>query len=119
MWFYCAPRKIVYGEGAISELEEIQGKSALVITDKALIEIGIVPEIVQILESNNIKVTIFDQVLFEPTINMAKEGAVYANREEVDWIIAVGGGSVIDCAKWLTGDVSKVKITKERTCLTN
>ena len=99
MWFYIAPRKIVYGEGSISELDEIQGKSVLIVTDNALIELGIVQKVVERLETRNFKITIFDKVTFEPTIPLAKEGVEYATKEEVDWIIAVGGGSVIDCAK--------------------
>ncbi|MHA2357808.1 MAG: iron-containing alcohol dehydrogenase [Candidatus Heimdallarchaeaceae archaeon] len=99
MWFYIAPRKIVYGEDSISELDEILAKSVLIVTDETLIELGIVQKVVERLENRKIKVTIFDKVSFEPTIPLAKEGLEYATKEEVDWIIAVGGGSVIDCAK--------------------
>ncbi len=99
MWFYIAPRKIVYGIGSVSELNEIQGTSAIIVTDKTLIELGIVQKVVEILEQREIKVSIFDKVDFEPTIPLALEGLELAKKGEVDWIIAVGGGSVIDCAK--------------------
>ncbi len=112
MWFYIAPRKIVYGEGSISELDEIQGKSVLIVTDGALVKLGIVQKVVERLEKREIKVTIFDKVSFEPTIPLAKEGLEYATKEEVDWIIAVGGGSVIDCAKaiWVLYENPDMKI---------
>ncbi|MCE7742313.1 MAG: iron-containing alcohol dehydrogenase [Candidatus Heimdallarchaeota archaeon] len=99
MWFYCAPRKIVFGEDSLDELKEIKGKSALIVTDKVLLDLGIPQKAISLLEENEFKITIFDQVDYEPSIPMAKAGAEIARREEVDWIVAIGGGSVIDCAK--------------------
>jgi len=99
MWFYCAPRKIIFGEDSLEELNEIKGFSALIVTDKTLIELGIPQKVASILEANGFKITVFDRVDYEPTIPMAKSGAEIATNEGVDWIVAVGGGSVIDCAK--------------------
>ncbi len=99
MWYYCAPRKIVFGEDSIDELNELQGKSALIVTDKVLLELGIPQKAIEILEKNGFKITIFDQVSYEPSIPMAKTGAELATQEQVDWIVAIGGGSAIDCAK--------------------
>ena len=99
MWFYCSPRKIVFGEDSLEELKEIKGKSALIVTDKALLDLGIPQKAIDLLDKNDIKITIFDQVDYEPSIPMAKAGAEIAEKEGVDWIIAIGGGSVIDCAK--------------------
>lgn len=99
MWFYCAPKKIVFGEGSLDELNEINFKSVLIVTDKILLDLGITTQIIDILKKREIKLEIFDQVDYEPTIPMAKKGAEIAMREGIDWIIAVGGGSVIDCAK--------------------
>ncbi|NPD90143.1 MAG: iron-containing alcohol dehydrogenase [Asgard group archaeon] len=99
MWFYCAPRKIIFGEDSLEELNEIKGRSALVVTDKVLIDIGIPQRVASILEANGFKITVFDRVDYEPSIPMAKSGAEIAEKEEVDWIVAIGGGSVIDCAK--------------------
>ena len=99
MWFYCAPRKIVFGEDSIEELNEIQGQSALIVTDKVLLDLQIPQKAIEILEKNGFKITIFDQVSYEPSIPMAKAGAEIATQEQVDWIVAIGGGSVIDCAK--------------------
>lgn len=99
MWFYYAPRKIVFGEDSLEELKEIKGKSALIVTDKVLLDLGIPQKAISLLEDNGFKITIFDQVDYEPSIPMAKEGAKIAEREQVDWIVAIGGGSTIDCAK--------------------
>ena len=99
MWFYCAPRKIVFGEDSIEELNEIQGQSALIVTDKVLLDLQIPQKAIEILKNNGFKTTIFDQVSYEPSIPMAKAGAEIATQEQVDWIIAIGGGSVMDCAK--------------------
>ncbi|MCK5304508.1 MAG: iron-containing alcohol dehydrogenase, partial [Candidatus Heimdallarchaeota archaeon] len=99
MWFYSAPRLIVFGEDSLDELEQVEGKSALVVTDKVLLELGIPQQAIKKLEEIGFKITVFDEVSYEPTIPLAKKGAVIAAREEVDWIVAIGGGSVIDCAK--------------------
>ena len=99
MWFYCAPRKIVFGEDSLDELNKIQGKSALIVTDEVLLNLGIPQKAIEILEKNDFKITIFDQVSYEPSIPMAKAGAELATQEQVDWIVAIGGGSAIDCAK--------------------
>ncbi len=99
MWFYSAPRLIVFGEDSLDELEQVEGKSALIVTDKVLLELSIPQQAIKKLEENGFKITIFDEASYEPTIPLAKKGAIVAAKEEVDWIVAIGGGSVIDCAK--------------------
>ena len=41
MWYFVSPR-IVFGESALSSLEEINMSRALVVTDKNLVQIGLV-----------------------------------------------------------------------------
>ena len=67
MWFYYAPRKIVFGEDSLEELKEIKGKSALIVTDKVLLDLGIPQKAISLLEDNGFKITIFDQVDYEPS----------------------------------------------------
>lgn len=99
MWFFSAPNKIIYGEDALEGLNEIKGKKALIITDKTLHQLGIIKPVISILNSISIKYVVFTDVDPEPSIPSAKHGAEVALKENVDLIIAIGGGSVIDVAK--------------------
>lgn len=74
-------------------------KKALVVTDKEMVKVGIASKITDLLDSNNISYEIFNDVVPNPTINNVKKGLKKANKYHVDFIIAVGGGSVIDTAK--------------------
>jgi len=112
MWFFNIPRKIVFGEDSLEELDELKGEKALVVTDKILINLGITQKVIDRLKKNNFTVVTFDKVSHEPSIPLATEGAEIAVEHQVDWIIAVGGGSVIDCAKaiWILYENPKIDI---------
>ena len=62
---------------------------------------GIYDEVKKILEDAGKKVTDFNGIMSNPTFAKVQEGAALAKREHVDYILAVGGGSVIDCCKIL------------------
>jgi len=103
MYGYFIPTVNLMGAGAASEIgkkaKTIGGSKALVVTDKPLVEIGIVDKIIELLIKEDIEVVLYDKVLPNPTVNNVHEGvSVYLN-ENCDIIIAVGGGSPIDCAK--------------------
>lgn len=60
---------------------------------------GIYDEVKQILEAAGKKVTDFNEIMSNPTYAKVQEGANLAKKENIDFILAVGGGSVIDCCK--------------------
>lgn len=99
MWFFSAPNKIIYGEDALDGLLEIKAEKALIITDETLSNLGIIDPLIDILSDLNIKYTLFTEVDPEPSIPSAKKGAEIASQNNVDLLIAIGGGSVIDVAK--------------------
>ena len=53
----------------------------------------------KILEDAGKKVTDFNGIMSNPTFAKVQEGAELAKKEKIDLILAVGGGSVIDCCK--------------------
>ena len=112
MWYFRSPKNIVFGEDAISYLEDLEGKSVLLVTDSILMNLEIPQIVIKLLQKNNMNVTIFDEVNSEPTISMAEKGAKIASENEIDWIVAVGGGSVIDCAKsiWILYENPEMRI---------
>lgn len=98
MWNFDSPR-IVFGEGALDVLEELQGERALIVTDPTMVELGLVDRVKAYLDSADIEVHIFAEVEPDPGVPTVLRGAEVAREFEPDWIIAVGGGSPIDAAK--------------------
>ena len=60
---------------------------------------GIYDQIKKILEDAGKKVTDFSGIMSNPTYAKVQEGASLAKKENIDFILAVGGGSVIDWCK--------------------
>ena len=60
---------------------------------------GIYDELMGILKDAGKTVTEFSGIMSNPTYAKAQEGAVPAKEKNIDFILAVGGRSVIDCCK--------------------
>lgn len=98
MWFFNAP-EIVFGEDALSYLEQIQGERALIVTDPTLHQLGFTERVERPLHAAQITTRVFAEVEPEPSIQTAQRGAAIAAEFGPDWIIGLGGGSAIDAAK--------------------
>ena len=92
-----------FGWGArsvlIDEINKRKFKKALVVTDEVLLKAGVVGKVTDLLDANKIDYELFSDVVPNPTVSNVKKGLKLANKYHVDYIIAVGGGSVIDTAK--------------------
>lgn len=103
MYSYFIPTVNLMGAGAVSDIGKqskiLGGSKALVVTDKHLIAAGIVEKVTTLLEQSNIDFVIYDQVKPNPTVKNVDEGVAIYKNGNCDIIIAVGGGSPIDCAK--------------------
>lgn len=96
--------KVYFGEGSTKEHLE---KAVSAYGDNVMLaygggsvkKTGIYDEIRAILEGVGKKVTDFCGIMPNPTYEKVKEGARIAKEENIDFILAVGGGSVIDCCK--------------------
>ena len=60
---------------------------------------GVYNELIGILQSAGKTVTEFTGIMSNPTYAKVQEGAKLARAHQIDFILAVGGGSVIDCCK--------------------
>ena len=98
MWHFVSPR-IIFGEAALSSLEEISMCRALVVTDKNLVQIGLVDPVLDLIKKSGCEVCIFDDVEPDPTLSSVELGTAAANDFQPDWIIGLGGGSPMDTAK--------------------
>ena len=94
---------VVMGSGASLrtglKVRELGCKKVLVVYDKGLKAIGIADTIVENIQNAGIKTICYDGVIPDPTDTLIEEAAEIARKEEVDGIVAVGGGSAIDSAK--------------------
>ena len=98
MWHFVSP-KIVFGESALSSLEEISISRALVVTDHNLVEIGAVEPALEAIKKTGCEMLVFDNVSPDPTLESVELGTTAANDFQPDWIIGLGGGSPMDTAK--------------------
>ncbi|MBE0525461.1 MAG: iron-containing alcohol dehydrogenase, partial [Candidatus Thorarchaeota archaeon] len=98
VWWFAVPT-IAFGDDALLELERIKGKKALIITDKVINELGLAEKVSNLLCENQWETAIWDGAIPDPKVSTVKEAANAMRRVGADWIIAVGGGSVMDTAK--------------------
>ncbi len=98
MWFFRSPT-IVFGEGALDHLAEIQGRKALIVTDKNIVALGFVDKLEARLSQAGLETAVFDEIEPNPSLQTVQQGARKALEVEPDWIIGLGGGSCMDAAK--------------------
>ncbi len=98
MWYFCSPQ-VIFGEGALDALDELEGKKALLVSDAMLVGLGLVDRVKEHLARAGVEVRVFDQVEPDPSVPTVRRGQELALEYEPDWIVAVGGGSVMDAAK--------------------
>ncbi|WP_455814450.1 lactaldehyde reductase [Pseudomonas graminis] len=92
-----------FGAGSLKQLPlEVQRrgyKKALVVTDKLLVEIGVVKQVTDLLDLHHLAWEIFDEVMPNPTIEVVKRGVDCFQTVQADYLVAVGGGSPQDTSK--------------------
>ncbi|TFG13595.1 iron-containing alcohol dehydrogenase [Candidatus Thorarchaeota archaeon] len=98
VWWFLVP-KVVFGEDALDELEQIEGKKAFIVTDKVIAEIGLAEKVQTKLQALNWDVRIWNNAEADPKVSTAKSAAKEMRSFGADWIFAIGGGSVMDAAK--------------------
>ena len=81
---------------AIAQLDESR---ILIVTDKMLLKIGLLDKIKSRLEERGVEFAIFDGVEPDPTFDQIEAGVKVLKKNHSQAVLAVGGGSSIDCAK--------------------
>ena len=98
MWFFRSP-EIIFGDGALDHLDELQGNHAFIVTDGVLAGLGFVDRVVEKLENAGISHTTFAEVEPQPSLQTVRRGAAAMLENSPDWIIGLGGGSCMDAAR--------------------
>lgn len=94
---------VTFGKNAAKELprilKEFKAKNVMVVYDAGVKMAGIAEKVLAEVEKADVKVTVFDGVIPNPTNEVVEEAAEIAQRENIDVFVAVGGGSSIDLTK--------------------
>ncbi|HCF61087.1 MAG TPA: alcohol dehydrogenase [Myxococcales bacterium] len=97
------PTTILLGPGAVARLgpqcKHLRFDRPLVITDKGIVESGVVERVVELLKAEGLQPGLFDGVVANPSEKDVDAAVEAQLAHGSDSIVAVGGGSVIDTAK--------------------
>ena len=101
---YSYPVKVYFGEKAAAsslpaELAKVGSNVLLAYGGGSIKKNGVYDELLDILKKAGKSVTEFTGIMSNPTYEKVQEGAALAKEKNIDFILAVGGGSVIDCCK--------------------
>lgn len=106
---YCNPTQVFFGDDAVSYLKDELAKFGqnvlLVYGGGSIKKNGIYDDVMAQLKAANKTVTELPGVMPNPTIEKLREGVALAREVKADFILAVGGGSVVDYAKALSVSV--------------
>lgn len=103
-FIYSYPVKVYFGEKAAAkalpaELAKVGGTVMLAYGGGSVKKSGVYDEICGYLKEAGKEIVDFPGIMPNPTYKKVKEGAALVREKGVEFILAVGGGSVIDCCK--------------------
>ena len=88
---------IISGPGAISALAELEPQRLFLVTDPYFAKNGMAQQVADASKARQVE--IFDKVQPDPTVELAAEGTARLREFGADTVVALGGGSAMDCAK--------------------
>lgn len=101
---YYAPTEVVFGKQTQNQvgkyIDKYGGKNVLIVfgSDR-IIKNGLIDEVKESLNQENIKYTLLGGVVPNPKLLKVYEGIELGHQHNIDFILAIGGGSAIDTAK--------------------
>lgn len=94
------PTNIIFGSGSLSQLgnQELPGKKALLLISngKSTKANGYLDRTIEQLNKAGVTYVLFDKIMENPLKDVIMEGAVFARENQCDFIVALGGGAVLD-----------------------
>ena len=95
--------RLVFGAGAVERLgrfaRELRCERPLLVADRGLQEAGHVDRALRLLRAENLRPAHFHDFDVNPDTAMVERGRAFARAHAADAIVALGGGSSLDCAK--------------------
>jgi len=101
---YHCPTEIVFGKGAelktADKIKKYGGTKVLVVYGSgSVVRSGVLQKITDLLQKAELSYETLGGVQPNPRLGLARTGVKQANKFQADFILAVGGGSVIDTSK--------------------
>lgn len=100
--FY-APTRMLFGPGVLGQLHTLPmpGKKALLVISngKSTIKNGSLKKTEDELTQAGVEYVVFNKIAANPLKSVVEEGAFFGRENNVDFVVALGGGSVMDAAK--------------------
>lgn len=100
---YYLPVNVMFGCGKVKETGDVAknyGKKALIVTGRSSAKkSGLYDRVNDSLKAAGLDTVLFDKVTQNPLTTTANEGAEFAKENGCDVVVAIGGGSIMDCAK--------------------
>jgi len=108
---FVAP-EFIFGSGARLLVgryaKNFGARKVLIVTDPQVMDVGLVAPVINALKEEGIDYQIYSDIKSNPTAYQVTEGADLYLNENCNFIVAVGGGSPMDCAKAIGIVSSKV-----------
>ena len=102
-YMFYAPTRVLFGAGQLNKLHEqvMPGKKAMLVISngKSTRMSGALDRTTEQLRAAGVDVALFDKVGANPLKSIVEEGADFARNNGCDFVVALGGGSVMDAAK--------------------
>ena len=95
--------RVIFGNGSLDRLGELARelgfRRTLIVSDKGLLKSGVVERAAELLATSGIEAAGFHDFEPNPDTRMVEGGRLFAAERNIDSIVALGGGSSLDCAK--------------------
>lgn len=101
VWNYAQPVRISFGAGKIKtlaqEVKQFGGRRGVLVTSPSFVRRGMAQQIVT--DSDGLLVDVYSQISPNPDVKECDACVEALQRAHADFVVALGGGSVLDCAK--------------------
>lgn len=89
-------------------------KSILIITDEKILSLGLQDRLLITLDSSTVNYVIYDKTRPNPTVSNVEQALAMYKCNKCEAIIALGGGSSIDCAKGVAARIARPKLSIDK-----
>lgn len=83
----------------VSEVERLNASNILIVTDPFLEELGMTNKIIEPLQAQGWKTSVYTEVVPEPPLEVGEKLVAFTREHKFDLVIGLGGGSALDLAK--------------------
>ncbi|MDF4601405.1 iron-containing alcohol dehydrogenase, partial [Vibrio parahaemolyticus] len=97
----------------LEAISDLGFRRLLLVTDEGLVRIGMVGKVLEQTQRLGLQVGVFSEVKPDPTYDQVEDGLRAYNASQSEAILALGGGSAIDCAKVIAARVSNKRSIKK------